>query len=156
MYCKHCGKEIADDSKFCRYCGTDLTEHDSIVSESTDNDVDASTDNVSNFSSSDETSSNEDCNKTESLQQEDIVPKNESYHDNKTMNVLGIISGIFIWGVFAIFGLGLLVGSLFLIYMIIMMSMPNGKGITIFIIILAIVVYFVVKLIINIIKSFRK
>lgn len=22
MYCKHCGKEIADDSKFCRYCGT--------------------------------------------------------------------------------------------------------------------------------------
>ena len=21
MYCKHCGKEIADDSKFCRYCG---------------------------------------------------------------------------------------------------------------------------------------
>lgn len=21
MYCKHCGKEIADDSKFCNYCG---------------------------------------------------------------------------------------------------------------------------------------
>lgn len=21
MYCKHCGKEIADDSKFCQYCG---------------------------------------------------------------------------------------------------------------------------------------
>lgn len=21
MYCKHCGKEIDDDSKFCRYCG---------------------------------------------------------------------------------------------------------------------------------------
>lgn len=21
MYCKHCGKEIADDSKFCRHCG---------------------------------------------------------------------------------------------------------------------------------------
>ena len=22
MYCKNCGKEIADDSKFCQYCGT--------------------------------------------------------------------------------------------------------------------------------------
>ena len=21
MYCKHCGKEIADDSKYCQYCG---------------------------------------------------------------------------------------------------------------------------------------
>lgn len=24
MYCKHCGKEIADDSKFCNYCGSSL------------------------------------------------------------------------------------------------------------------------------------
>ena len=21
MYCKHCGKEIVDDSKFCQHCG---------------------------------------------------------------------------------------------------------------------------------------
>lgn len=21
MYCKHCGKQISDDSKFCQYCG---------------------------------------------------------------------------------------------------------------------------------------
>ena len=21
MYCKHCGKPIADDSKFCQHCG---------------------------------------------------------------------------------------------------------------------------------------
>ena len=21
MYCKHCGREIADDSKFCQHCG---------------------------------------------------------------------------------------------------------------------------------------
>ena len=21
MYCKHCGKVIADDSKFCQHCG---------------------------------------------------------------------------------------------------------------------------------------
>lgn len=21
MYCKHCGKQIADDSAFCQYCG---------------------------------------------------------------------------------------------------------------------------------------
>ena len=26
MYCKHCGKVIADDSKFCRYCGTNLVD----------------------------------------------------------------------------------------------------------------------------------
>ena len=26
MYCKHCGKEIADDSKFCRYCGINLAD----------------------------------------------------------------------------------------------------------------------------------
>ena len=24
MYCKHCGKEIADDSKFCQHCGGEL------------------------------------------------------------------------------------------------------------------------------------
>lgn len=37
MYCKHCGKEIADDSKFCQYCGgridtpiLDFKEEDSI------------------------------------------------------------------------------------------------------------------------------
>jgi len=23
MYCKHCGKEISDDSTFCKYCGND-------------------------------------------------------------------------------------------------------------------------------------
>ena len=22
MYCKNCGKEVSDDSKFCKYCGT--------------------------------------------------------------------------------------------------------------------------------------
>lgn len=26
MYCKNCGKEIADDSKFCQHCGASLTE----------------------------------------------------------------------------------------------------------------------------------
>mgnify|MGYP001564100041 CR=1 FL=1 len=25
MYCKHCGKEIPENSKFCRYCGNQLT-----------------------------------------------------------------------------------------------------------------------------------
>ena len=24
MYCKHCGKEIDDNSKFCQYCGKSL------------------------------------------------------------------------------------------------------------------------------------
>ena len=26
MYCKHCGKEIADDSRFCKYCGQSVEE----------------------------------------------------------------------------------------------------------------------------------
>ena len=29
MYCKHCGKEIADDSKFCQHCGKILVERES-------------------------------------------------------------------------------------------------------------------------------
>lgn len=33
MYCKHCGKEIADDSKFCQYCGGKI---DDIISPSQD------------------------------------------------------------------------------------------------------------------------
>ena len=28
MYCKHCGKEIADDSAFCQYCGEQLQEQE--------------------------------------------------------------------------------------------------------------------------------
>lgn len=28
MYCKHCGKEIADDSKFCQHCGKTLVARD--------------------------------------------------------------------------------------------------------------------------------
>ena len=26
MYCKHCGKQIADDSAFCQYCGDSQTQ----------------------------------------------------------------------------------------------------------------------------------
>ncbi len=33
MYCKHCGKEIADDSKFCQHCGG----KQNILSDSTNN-----------------------------------------------------------------------------------------------------------------------
>ena len=28
MYCKHCGKEISDDSVFCQYCGGQLQEQE--------------------------------------------------------------------------------------------------------------------------------
>jgi len=27
MYCKHCGKEISNDSYFCRYCGGSQTDY---------------------------------------------------------------------------------------------------------------------------------
>lgn len=27
MYCKGCGKEVADDSKYCQYCGIKLTNN---------------------------------------------------------------------------------------------------------------------------------
>ncbi len=32
MFCRKCGKEILDDSKFCQYCGTSVMEvfHESI------------------------------------------------------------------------------------------------------------------------------
>ena len=30
MYCKHCGKQIADDSKFCKHCGSN--QYDSTTS----------------------------------------------------------------------------------------------------------------------------
>ena len=35
MYCKHCGKEIDEDSKFCRYCGQKLTDNYNNDTEST-------------------------------------------------------------------------------------------------------------------------
>jgi len=31
MYCKHCGKEIADDSKFCNYCGANQNAVSNII-----------------------------------------------------------------------------------------------------------------------------
>lgn len=33
MYCKHCGKQIADDSSFCQYCGGKVTD-ESLLQES--------------------------------------------------------------------------------------------------------------------------
>ena len=35
MYCKHCGKEIADDSSFCKYCGKQLVDKKKIIVEFT-------------------------------------------------------------------------------------------------------------------------
>lgn len=37
MYCKHCGKMIADDSKFCQHCGGKQDTHDSVLADSGDN-----------------------------------------------------------------------------------------------------------------------
>ena len=33
MYCKHCGKQIADDSSFCQYCG-EMVIDESLLRES--------------------------------------------------------------------------------------------------------------------------
>ena len=33
MYCKHCGKEIADDSKFCQHCGGKLENDVEVIKE---------------------------------------------------------------------------------------------------------------------------
>ena len=44
MYCKHCGKEIADDSMFCNYCGKEVLvekEHHSIPKEVVQRTIDA-------------------------------------------------------------------------------------------------------------------
>jgi hypothetical protein len=53
MYCKHCGKEIADDSNFCNYCGSSLLS----ISFRTDDDKDAINENSNKEETSD--SSNE-------------------------------------------------------------------------------------------------
>lgn len=156
MYCKHCGKEIADDSKFCRYCGTDLTETDSIVEINDNNDIELLTNEVSESIISDNTiivdESNIANNEKESNNSFDI----EAPHKSKIMDALGILSGILLFGLFGLLGLGALALGLFFLHYIIMMNMPNGLGITIFIIILAVVVYFVVKVIITILKGLRK
>ena len=34
MYCKNCGKEIAEDSKFCKYCGVEQDKISTKTSES--------------------------------------------------------------------------------------------------------------------------
>lgn len=34
MYCKHCGKEIEDGSKFCNYCGGEQESQEPIQTES--------------------------------------------------------------------------------------------------------------------------
>ena len=158
MYCKHCGEEIAVDSSFCRYCGTHLNEQNSSVLESTDDDVDVSSDNVFDSTSFKEIVSNGELLKTGSLHQEveDCISNNDSFHDSKFLKVLGILSGIIIWSIIAVLGLGITIYFLFFLCMIFMMNMPNGMGITICCIILLIAAYLFVKLIIYILKSFRK
>lgn len=32
MFCKNCGKQINDNSKFCMYCGCNVDEKDNIIS----------------------------------------------------------------------------------------------------------------------------
>lgn len=76
----------------------------------------------------------------------------DSPSDNKVLKILGIISGVLLGGLFAIVGLGLIAGLLFLVFMFIMMNMPNGKGIVLFGIILTITIYLLVKIIIRIVK----
>ena len=31
MFCKNCGKQINDNSKFCKYCGCNVDEKDNIT-----------------------------------------------------------------------------------------------------------------------------
>lgn len=156
MYCKHCGKVIADDSKFCRYCGTYLLGADNEYS-STDSEIkkEQTITDEEIIEETINTINDAPCINEESTYVEE-TSKNSPIADNKLMKILGIASGVLIWGIFGILGLGLLVGFLFVLYMVIMMMIPNGLGITIYLIILGITIYFTVKLIINIIKSFRK
>ena len=183
MYCKHCGKEISDDSKFCRYCGGNLVEEQveegTIVSKTNETETEivesfiddvivVSPDNAEQIISSEPiveeklegetTSIASDDNTTdrEKSNKADEINSNASITDSKIMKILGIASGVILWVILGGFGVLLLVGLLFILYMVIMMGMPNGRGITIYCIILGITCYLVVKLIINIIKSFRK
>lgn len=47
MYCKNCGKEIPDDSKFCQHCGCSQSNNDNNISER-DNDKSISDNSLPN------------------------------------------------------------------------------------------------------------
>lgn len=53
MYCKNCGKEIADDSRFCQYCGTaqqQVQETVPVVGKAEDKSVAKATSAIANLS----------------------------------------------------------------------------------------------------------
>lgn len=154
MICKKCGKTIADDSRFCRFCGTELKEHLSSID---------GTDYVEvvNFNDKDETTSKESVpfdgnSKPKSIIKDEDSFDNKSLQENKIMKGLGIISGIILWGFLALMVLVLVIGFLFILYGVIMMNMPNGRGIALFSIILLLTIYGIVKLIIANYKEFKK
>lgn len=164
MYCKHCGKIIANDSYYCCYCGTNL-----VIKETGSSENDVSNESVSEIASklnadiSDVSPCGipikEPTDKTDIFSQSPNSDSNiEELQNKKTslaklVDIIGVIF-MFIFLGTIIFG-GIL---LFLIptYCVIMTNLPNGKGILIFSIILGITVYFLVKLIYFIIKSYRK
>lgn len=151
MICKKCGKAITDDSRFCRFCGTELKDGTDNVEVVNVNDKD---DTIPKESVSFDGDSN-----PKSIIKDDGSIDNKSLQDNKIIKGLGIISGIIIWGFFALFALGLVIGFLFLLFLlygVIMMNMPNGRGIALFSIILLLTIYGIVKLIIAIYKEFKK
>ena len=45
MFCKNCGKEIDDGSKFCQYCGANLTASETDIKK----EISKFTDNVKNY-----------------------------------------------------------------------------------------------------------
>ena len=52
MYCKHCGKKIADDSKYCNFCGgkQDNPFNDTSVQQSSSTTLNTKEDNVKSSS----------------------------------------------------------------------------------------------------------
>ena len=46
MYCKHCGKEIDDNSTFCQHCGKKLVETKKVVIEFTKPNLDGAKDGI--------------------------------------------------------------------------------------------------------------
>lgn len=92
MYCKHCGKEIADDSKFCQHCGSYLSE------QKTDFIADTCSSSTDAFRNHDDTDANNLSRDSIQDDLDNVIKASEDNHPRRT-KILGIIGGIIVFGV---------------------------------------------------------